>query len=424
MNNNEYISEYDGQLPTLKKTQPAFPSRISRESFPHQPAPGTSKLPSTKENVEHMLAASGVEVRYDVIKKMLYYRRANTELDYSDLIGLANMNGQNAPWYADFVHEIGRANPINPVREWIVSKKWDGKDRLPDIFATVQAEPDYPDAFKCLLLERWLLSTVAAVVKEDFRTRGVLTLQGPQGCGKTTWIAALVPAGLRTQFTKLDHHLDAHNKDSVFTAVSHWIVEIGELDSSFKKDIARLKGFLTNDCDKMRLPYAKAPIEMARKTVFAASVNETNFLVDQTGNNRFWTIPVSQLDYEHGIDMQQLFAQLAEQIEAGAHWWLTPAEEKQLEEHNTRFKAVSVIEERLLEQIETEPGQLRYMTAIEVLRALGMNNPSNQQCRECGSLLRTMYGNPKRVNGRSQWKVPLRHAEATWEKHDPAAEIY
>jgi len=363
-----------------------------------------------------MLEASGVAVRYDVIKKRLYIGREGIELGFSDLIGLANLNGLYAQWFSDFVTEIAQENPSNPVADWTKSRPWDGKDRLKAFMATIEVDPEFPLRFKDLLVDRWLKSAVAAALRDDFRSRGVLTLQGPQGCGKTSWIARLVPTELRQEFVKLDHHLDAHNKDSVIIAVSHWITEIGELDSSFKKDIARLKGFLTNDCDKVRPPYARTAVEMRRKTVFAASVNETNFLIDPTGNNRFWTIPVVKLDYEHAIDMQQLYAQLALEVEAGAKWWLTPEEDKLLEEHNARFKAVSVIEERLLEHLEAERGEPRYMTAIEVLRTLGFNYPNNQQCKECAGLLRTRYGASKRVQGRDRWKVPIKPPEGTWQK--------
>ena len=75
-------------------------------------------------------------------------------------------------------------------------------------------------------------------------------------------------------------------------------------------DMARLKGVLTRDFDKVRRPYARAESEYQRRTVFFASVNKPNFLVDMTGNTRWWTIPVSKINYEHGIDMQQVFAQL------------------------------------------------------------------------------------------------------------------
>lgn len=411
--------------PSVHPTQPEpngssqaaqFPCRLDKRGFPHQPLVGSAKLPATKDNVRHLLEASGVAVRWNVIKKRLHIARKGKTLSFSDVVSLANLNGLYGQWLHDFVHEIALECPLNPVADWIASKPWDGVDRLAQLFETVTTSEECPVGIKCLLIYRWLLSCVAAVLVDDFRSRGVLTLQGPQGSGKTSWIARLVPPELRQELVKLDHHLDAHSKDSVFLAVSHWLVEIGELDSSFKKDIARLKGFLTNSCDKLRLPYARAPIEMQRRTVFAASVNDGHFLIDQTGNNRFWTIPVESLAYLHDIDMQQLFAQLALEVEAGERWWLLPEEEKLLEQHNAQFKAISVIEERLLELLEQESGPPRYMTPIEVLIALGFKHPTNQQCRECGALLRALYGKPKRVQGRERWKVPIKRAETAWHR--------
>lgn len=399
-------------------TKASFPSRLPKGDFPDQPADGAGRLPNTLENVRHLLGESGVKVRYDVIKKRLHIEREGEALSDATLDSLANLNGLNSAFFSGFVSEIGHQNPINPAKDWIESKPWDGTSRLVAFCGTIQADSDYPAALKDLLLVRWLTSVVAAAITETgFRCRGVLTLQGDQGIGKTSWIAALVPAELRNEFVKLDHHLDPHNKDSLFIGVRHWITEIGELDSSFKKDVARLKGFLTNDCDKVRLPYDRRPIELPRRTVFAASVNDPNFLIDRTGNSRFWTIPVVKLDYQHSIDMQQLYAEIVVRIGEGAEWWLSKKEEAKLEEANQRFRAVSAIEERLLEQLSEQEADAKYRTAIQVLKAIGIANPSNAQCREAGQVLRSRYGPPKRVQGRSCWKVSLKE-DSGWPGRD------
>jgi putative DNA primase/helicase len=255
------------------------------------------------------------------------------------------------------------------------------------------------------------------VTDKPFRARGVLTLQGAQGVGKTSWIAALLPAGeLRNDCIKLDHHLDASNKDSIINAVGHWITEIGELDSSFKKDVARLKGFLTNDCDKLRRPYARGESEYPRRTVFAATVNEEQFLIDHTGNSRWWTIAVERLEFQHTIDMQQLYAQLARDLDGQEQWWLTPEEESQLAEYNSRHRSISAIGERIREYLDLErlgePGGTP-TTAIELLTALGIANPSNSQCKECGTVLRELLGTPKRINGRDRWRI---HTRSTYDR--------
>lgn len=304
-------------------------------------------------------------------------------------------------------------HPVNPIADWISSRPWDGVDRLPELYATVETAEGYPSYLKGWLLHRWLLAATAAALVNGrrFHGRGVLTLQGPQGIGKTTWIANLAPAGpLRDE--KRDHHMDGSNKDSILGAIAHWIVEIGELESSFRKDVARLKGFLTGDCDKVRPPYARSEVEYDRRTVFAATVNDEAFLVDQTGNSRFWTIAVERLDYAHAVDTQQVFAQLKVEFEAGEQWWLTPTEEEALTRYNLRHRAVSAIRERILDNIDVEgatEGGGSYMTASQLLRSIGLNYPTNAQAKECGATLRETLGAPSRVQDRDQWRVSLRN---------------
>lgn len=386
-------------------------TRLNPADFPHPPiAPGRG-LPTTIENMEYLLTQAGIEPRFNVINKRLEVTRLDgSAASMTSIASMAMLNGLNTGWLSQFLEEIGYKRSYNPVREWIHSKPWDGEDRLEALADTLWEAEDYPKDLKEALLKRWLLSAAQAALSSGrFHARGVLTFQGPQGIGKTSWIRSLLPSGqLRNDCILLDHHMDGANKDSQINAVTHWIVEIGELDSSFKKDVARLKGFLTNDCDKIRRPYGKEVMEYPRRTVFAATVNEEKFLVDQTGNSRFWTISLRGIRFDHDIDMQQLFAQLAVCLEGGEQWWLTKAEDKQLAEYNLRHRSVSVVAERIADRINLEAaGEGYYRTALEVLSEAGMDRPTNGQCRECGSILRELFGPPKRVQGREKWRVLL-----------------
>jgi putative DNA primase/helicase len=211
---------------------------------------------------------------------------------------------------------------------------------------------------------------------------------------------------------KVDHHLDPHNKDSILGAITHWIVEIGELDSSFRRsDVSRLKGVLTSDSDKVRRPYAKSESEYQRRTVFAATVNEENFLVDHTGNTRWWTLPLASIDFEHGIDMQQVFAQLASDFHAGAQWWLTKDEEALLEKHNSEHRSVSLMRDRLMEILDLsrigQPGNPS-MGTVDMLAELGYDHPTNGDTKELTAVLRELLGNSKKVNGTQKWRIPRR----------------
>lgn len=390
-------------------------------SFPDHPRKADRQRPMTLSNLSYLAGGYRISIRYNVISKKVNIAvpGLNGTPDNADNVAitlfysLANLNDMATGQLMNFIGVIADKNQFNPVADWIMSKPWDGVDRLTNFYATLVQRAGFPEELKQALMYRWLLSAVAAVLKPSgFKARGVLTLQGPQAIGKTSWISALVPdAILREAVLKLDHHLDAGNKDSIITAVCHWIVEIGELDSSFKKDIARLKGFLTADRDKVRRPYGRTDSEYPRRTVFCATVNEHDFLVDSTGNSRWWTIPVTSINYQHGIDMQQLFAQLAVDFQNGAQWWLTREEEQLLELHNKEHRNVSAIRERILEALDLDhvnDSGLPALTPTQLLQKLDIKNPTNTQSKECASVLREFVGESKKIQGQYKWRIPFR----------------
>ena len=228
-------------------------------SWPHMSEKGRPL--NTIPNLAHLLNHYGFTVRYDVIRKDLVIRypgqsgtvdnqrqaAPNTVLS---LCGLNSMPKTEAPAY---LLSIGDQAPINPVMDWITSKPWDGRSRLADLADTLTTAPDYSRELLALLLRRWLVSAVAAAaMPSGFRSKGVLTLQGPQSIGKTAWFMSLVPEEQR-DLLKVDAIIDTRDKDTITSAVSHWLVELGELDGTFRKsDIARLKGFISADFDQFR----------------------------------------------------------------------------------------------------------------------------------------------------------------------------
>lgn len=395
------------------------PKKIDDNTFPDRPRHG-STIPATIANVRFMLEQNSVSARYNLIKKRSEIRIPGLvgTVDNADAVArahiesLASSYGMPTSLVGSFTEAVADEKSYNPVLDWIDSAEWDGTDRLPSFYATIAVNDGYPNELKCALMHKWALSAVAAAaMPSGFMARGVLTLQGNQGIGKTSWVRSLVPDPvLRASVVKVDHHLDPSNKDSLISAVSHWLVEVGELDSSFKRDMARLKGFITADHDKVRRPYAKADSEYQRRTVFVATVNASDFLVDDTGNSRFWTIAVKAINYEHGIDMQQVFAQLAVEYRAGAIWHLSNDEDKRLEAINSQHRVTSTVRDRLLAIIDQEVSdrhKCEKYTPTNLLIAAGLQYPTNTQVRECAALLRELYGNHVRINGNNVWRVPI-----------------
>ena len=395
--------------------------RLDPMSFPNPPREGTSSPPATIPNIKHLLTSYGIHVKSNVITKRLQIMMPGQSgmLDRGDstavtqIISLATYNAIATGQVWSYIEAIANTAPYNPVAEWFDSKPWDGVDRLPAIYQTLVTADDFPESLKQTLVRKWLLSAVAAALKPvGFNGRGVLTFQGPQGIGKTSWLKSLVPdALLRDKVVKLDHHLDPGNKDSILGAIVHWLVEIGELDSSFKKDVARLKGFLTSDSDKVRRPYGRTESEYPRKTVFFATVNDHNFLVDSTGNTRWWTIPLKRIDYQHRVDMQQLFAQLAVRFNEGDEWWLTGPEDAELAATNAEHQTQSVVRELVMEALNLDrkvnTGDA-FMNPTTLLKIMEIARPTNAQCKECGSILRELFGESKKIQGSYKWRVPLK----------------
>jgi putative DNA primase/helicase len=369
-----------------------------------------------------MLERYDIRIYYDVIGKRLDIRIPGLQGSpdniensaLSQIISLCALNEMKTGQVSHFMAAIGDQAQYNPVAEWVCSKPWDEKDRLKDFYATLTTEDYFPDDMKVTLIFRWLISAIAAAfMLFGFHARGVLVLQGAQSMGKTSWVRNTVSDDfLRETLIKVDHHLDASNKDSIVLAISHWIVELGELESTMKRNIPRLKGFITSDSDKVRLPYAKRESSYQRRTVFCATVNREDFLVDDTGNSRWWTLPLTAIDYNHGIDMQQLWAQVYHIYKTEKpNWWLSRSEEVQLETLNQRHRATSSIRQLIEARIGFEYKRhwvtCSVVNATTILQSLGKQNPSNTEAKECAAVMREHLGEPIRSNGISGWRVNL-----------------
>ena len=130
--------------------------------------------------------------------------------------------------------------------------------------------------------------------------------------------------------------------------ISKWIVELGELDATFKQsDISQLKAFITQDSDTIRRPYARKESTYARRTVLFGSVNPKDYLKDPTGNRRFWTVRCTDIDYDYRVDMQQVWAEFKALFDKGETWYLNQDEIVALNAHNEDFSTVDPVEERI-----------------------------------------------------------------------------
>lgn len=320
-----------------------------------------SKPPkSTIENFKKLINAYGIKIVRNVVSKRdriilptdQYLEEtgdASRLVRIESLLAANNFSG-NKRVGPDLCTEAASLNQYNPISEWIRSRSWDGKDRLKAMYATVEQQEDYKEEDKQLFLRKWFISFIAAMEEaKGVFSKGVLIFQGNQSIGKTSWFKKLLPYPVNEYFLE-GATLDPTNKDSIARVTSHALVELGEADSTMKKDIAAIKAFLTSNRDIFRPPYGRVDNTLPRRTIFCASVNDNEYLVDPTGNSRFWTIPVTSLNYEHDIDMQQFWAQIMSYYESGEIWWLLKKEEAILNSYNEEHLKTCPYTELLMER--------------------------------------------------------------------------
>lgn len=377
-------------------------SNVNPFMFPHM---SDRQQPlNTWENLHWMLEQYGITARYNVISKdvivdvpgRFYGDDAAANCALAEINSLCARNRMPKADTSDYLKLIAINNRFNPVYDFIMARPWDGVSRLPNLYDTLKTEAGYSRPLLEMLVRRWLISAVAAALKPNgFWSKGVLVLQGDQSLGKSAWFKALVPDEQRG-LIKVGASIDPANKDTIASAIGHWMVELGELDGTFRKaDIAKLKGFISSDMDLLRKPYDRLESKYQRRTVFFASVNPKHFLADDTGNVRWWTVPVIDVDYNHSIDVQQLWAEVATLFRDGEHWWLERGEEAALEHSNREHESVDPIEEMILSKFAwSDAGTYGCvpMTASQVLVDIGFEKPNKQQATHASNILRKLTG--------------------------------
>lgn len=260
----------------------------------------------------------------------------------------------------DFLSLTANTNHYNPVLEMIDAGEWDcERNYLTELIQILGIAPK--DGLSQQLLYKWacqaywLLRNVPGC---EVGADGILVLQGPQGCGKTSFVRQI---GIRPEFVKIGQWLDPKDKDTFRRCTSAWITELGEIETTLRSDLERLKAFITAENDQYRLPYARADVKFVRRTSLVGTCNSERFLIDPTGSRRFWTIPVKQID----LDRLQNFPALQfwRQIKCMCarepnSFRLTPEERQALEQRNSAhekpLKAQLEIED-ILAEAEADP---------------------------------------------------------------------
>ena len=335
------------------------------------------------ESLEKELEKRSITVKYNLItnanetfkndRKMSKKEQNNlpTRL-YSDLCDKYKGN-MNVNLIGLYLNAIASKYKYNPVLDLFNANKWDGQDRLTQVYDILGIAQD--DSLSRTLLLKWFWQGHAMLRNDEinpFGADGVLVLTGEQGIGKTSFFAHMA---IKSEFFRDGQKIKSVDKDTSRRCITTWIAELGELDATFKAaDISDLKAFITKSFDEYRLPYGREDEQSARRANLAATVNEKEdgYLVDQTGNRRFWTVPVRKINLKElrEVNALQVWLQVWEQY--AKHdlqgFRLTYDEQDMLKERNRRHEKSLKSEDEILDILDnakTNNLAFEYMTVTE-----------------------------------------------------------
>lgn len=216
-----------------------------------------------------------------------------------------------------------RHGRFHPVRDYLHGLQWDRTPRLATMLATYMGATDkgQPEQFVSEVGLRWMVSAVARVMRPGCQVDHILVLEGPnQGEGKSSALRVL--AGDENFSDSLPH--DLSHKDAKDHTRGKWVIELPELTQFKRNEIETLKAFITRREEVFRPSYGRHEIRAPRQCVFAGTTNEAEYLVDTTGNRRFWGVAIGDIDLD-GLkrDRDQLWAEAGHLYRAGERWHLT-----------------------------------------------------------------------------------------------------
>ena len=120
--------------------------------------------------------------------------------------------------------------------------------------------------------------------------------------------------------------------------------------------------------DVYRPPYGRAVIEVPRTCVIVGTTNDDAFLVDPTGNRRFWPVAI-----DRPIDLAwvrenrtQLLAEAVAAHAGGEAWWLDAADSADLEAVTEEYHHEHPWSDPILAYVDGRPS----VTCAEVLDKL------------------------------------------------------
>lgn len=225
------------------------------------------------------------------------------------------------------VMTVAYRHPFNPAQDRLraLADQWDGESRIDGWlvkYLGAQVNASNADYLR-EISAAWIKGVAARVLDPGCKRDDVLVLCGKQGVGKSTAAQHLSDAIQPDSFT--DNLGDLSSKDSRSGIRGIIIAELGELAALGKSDIESIKTFVATRSDHFREAYGKGERDYPRTVSFIGTTNNPTFLIDPTGNRRWWPVtiggPINIPRFAAVIP--QLLGEAAARVLKGERWHVT-----------------------------------------------------------------------------------------------------
>lgn len=213
------------------------------------------------------------------------------EIADSDMAGLrvfleTNYGLTGAGKIQDAFDTFIQKGATHAVREYLSGLEWDRVHRLDTAITDYLGAED--SEYVRMVTRKLFCAAVARVFTPGVKYDYLVVLIGAQGVGKSTFVRTM---GLNW-FSDSLKVIDMRDKTAVEKLMGVWVAEIQEMDGFNRVDSETVKSFLSSQGDNFRPAYGKRTIKRKRQFVLVGTANKDDFLIDETGNRRYFPIRV------------------------------------------------------------------------------------------------------------------------------------
>lgn len=297
----------------------------------------------------------------------------------------------------------------NPAKNWMESlEPWDGNDYVGELAQRIiTSNPDWPYRF-----HKWMLQMVARWMGLTVAQNDVIVpvIVGQFGYGKTTFCNLILPPSLRHYYTdqvRVRQMADVHE-----LVTTHLLVALDEFYQENTDQLPAVRYLFSRSTPVQRWPYGTTREPRKNYAAFIATTGNLHPMTDAAGAAHLVCVEITHaIDTKTSIDYDQLYAQLAEELENGEDYSLTDEEREAMAVQNSPFQEADNLV-KMVSMLYAAPPKGKkvkatYIDAIidRLMKEYPYWTPGEHVNQDVGFALQDAGFTRTRIHGRSAYKV-------------------